>query len=282
METRANYFVVGVFVLVCMVGLVVAVLWLAGAQYREEYVLYESFFPGPVTGLGPGTIVRYNGIEVGSVRDVHFDPDDPRLVIAIFQVSPEVRPRTNSVASLETQGLTGVTFVQMSGGTPDAAFLTTKQGQQYPVIPARASALQQLSQTLPQLLERLNGVAENGRELLNADNREAVSAILVNIQAITAAINARTDKIDAAFAQFQGLTERLEKTLETTDDTVMRVGKLATTTEDKVKSISVGELDRLLIETRATVTSLNRLASELERQPTGLLFGDRRPGYQPQ
>ena len=65
METSANYVGVGAFVLVCVIGLVVAIMWLAGVQYSQEYAYYQAYFKGPVTGLGTGTITRFNGIEVG-------------------------------------------------------------------------------------------------------------------------------------------------------------------------------------------------------------------------
>ena len=39
METKANYVAVGAFVLACVIGLVITVLWLAGAQYSQEYSL---------------------------------------------------------------------------------------------------------------------------------------------------------------------------------------------------------------------------------------------------
>ncbi|MEI9888905.1 MAG: MlaD family protein [Rhizomicrobium sp.] len=67
METKANYIAVGAFVLACMLALVVTVLWLAGVQYSQEFVYYQTTFTGSVTGLGKGTVVRYNGIEVGRV-----------------------------------------------------------------------------------------------------------------------------------------------------------------------------------------------------------------------
>ena len=65
METKANYVAVGAFVLACVMGIVVAILWLAGAQYRQEFAYYRTYFTGAVTGLGDGTNVRYNGIDVG-------------------------------------------------------------------------------------------------------------------------------------------------------------------------------------------------------------------------
>ena len=58
MENKANYVAVGAFVLACVIGLVVTILWLAGAQYSQEYSYYQTFFKGPVTGLGDGTTRR--------------------------------------------------------------------------------------------------------------------------------------------------------------------------------------------------------------------------------
>ena len=78
METKANYVAVGAFVLACVIGLVVTILWLAGVQYSQEYAYYQAYFKGPVTGLGKGTVTRYNGIEVGRITDLAFDPADPQ------------------------------------------------------------------------------------------------------------------------------------------------------------------------------------------------------------
>jgi phospholipid/cholesterol/gamma-HCH transport system substrate-binding protein len=88
METKANYVAVGAFVLVCVLGAVVALLWLAGAQYREEYAYYQTFFSGSVTGLGDGTVVRYNGIQVGRVSKLTFDPVDPKRVVVTLEITP--------------------------------------------------------------------------------------------------------------------------------------------------------------------------------------------------
>src|SRR5258706_1919637 len=77
METKANYAAVGAFVLACIIGLVVTLLWLAGIQYSQEYEYFQTDFKGPVTGLGKGTAVRYNGIDVGRVDNLQFNPNDP-------------------------------------------------------------------------------------------------------------------------------------------------------------------------------------------------------------
>ena len=56
-----------------VLGLVIVLLWLTGAQYAQEYAYYQTFFSGSVSGLGPGTSVRYNGIEVGRVAKLNFE-----------------------------------------------------------------------------------------------------------------------------------------------------------------------------------------------------------------
>ena len=65
METKASYVAVGTFVMLCIIGLFAAMLWLAGSQFRQEFTYYRTYFNGPVTGLGRGTVVRYNGVDVG-------------------------------------------------------------------------------------------------------------------------------------------------------------------------------------------------------------------------
>ena len=141
METKANYVAVGAFVLACVVGLVVTILWLAGAQYSQEYAYYQTYFKGPVTGLGKGTVTRYNGIDVGRVTDLQFDPNDPQRVIVTMQVQPNLNIREDSVASIDSQGLTGGTFVEISGGTAKSPLLVAKEGQRYPVIRTKQSDL---------------------------------------------------------------------------------------------------------------------------------------------
>src|ERR1700735_1025909 len=131
METKANYVAVGAFVLICVIGLVVTIMWLAGVQYAQEYSYYQADFKGAVTGLGKGTVTRYNGIDVGRITDLQFDPNDPQRVIVTLQVQPNLNIRDDSVASIDSQGFTGGSFVEISGGTSKAPILVAQEGQRY-------------------------------------------------------------------------------------------------------------------------------------------------------
>jgi phospholipid/cholesterol/gamma-HCH transport system substrate-binding protein len=288
METKANYVAVGAFVLTCVIGLVVAILWLAGAQYNQEYSYYQTFFKGPVTGLGKGTITRYNGIEVGRIASLAFDPNDPQSVVVTLQVQPDLNIREDSIASIESQGLTGASYVEISGGTNTAPLLTAKPEQKYPVIRAKQSTLQQLEQSAPELVARLNIAAQRFNDLMNDGNRRNVTHILANLDNVTSTLASRSGEIDAIIRNANQATKTLntallevKPTLDDAQTTLNKYGKVADDADSFINGDALAQLPDLINQSRELVQSLNRLSDRLNKNPTEILFGDRRKGFDP-
>ncbi|HVW72964.1 MAG TPA: MlaD family protein [Rhizomicrobium sp.] len=288
METKANYVAVGAFVLACVIGLVVTILWLAGVQYSQEYAYYQAFFKGPVTGLGKGTVTRYNGIEVGRITNLEFDPSDPQRVIVTMQVQPNLNIRDDSVASIESQGLTGGSYVEISGGTASAPLLVAQDDQRYPVIKTKQSTFAQLEQSAPEVVAKLNVAASRLNDLLNDDNRRAIAHVLANLDETTQVIARRSADIDATIANanktmanLDQASQGLKPALEQVDLTVQKYGKVADDADAFINGDGLAQLSDLIGEARRLVTSLDQFSDQLNRQPTKLLFGDRRKGYEP-
>lgn len=288
METKANYVAVGTFVLACVIGLVVTILWLAGTQYSQEYAYYQTYFKGPVTGLGKGTVTRYNGIDVGRVTDLAFDPNDPQSVVVTLQVQPGLNIREDSVASIESQGLTGASYVEISGGTRTSPVLESKPGQRYPVIRAKQSTLQQLEQSAPELVAKLNIATTRLNDLLSDNNREAVARVLANLDQATAVLARRSGDIDAtlrnasqAAANLRDASADLKPTLADAAATVRKYGKVADDADAFINGDGLAQLSDLVSETRRLVASLTKFSDQLNRDPSKLIFGDRRKGYEP-
>lgn len=288
METKANYVAVGAFVLACVVGLVVTIMWLAGAQYSQEYAYYQTYFKGPVTGLGKGTVTRYNGIDVGRVTDLKFNPNDPQSVIVTMQVQPNLNIREDSRASIESQGLTGGSYVEISGGTAKSPILVAKDDQDYPVIIAKQSTLQQLEQSAPEVVAKLNVAVTRLNDVLSDKNRKSLTNVLANLDETTSAIAKRSADIDAtiknantATANLRDASADLKPTLDHVDVTVNKFSKVADDADAFLKGDALSQLSSLVNEMRRLVTSLTRFSDQLNREPTKLLFGDRRKGYDP-
>lgn len=278
METKANYVAVGAFVLVCVVGLVVALLWLVGAQYSQEYSYYETHFTGAVTGLGKGTVVRYNGIEVGRVANLDFDPEDPKVVIAKLEVQHDLVLHEDSVASIESQGLAGGSYVLISGGKKDSPILKAKRGQRYPVIKSKPSSLEALFQGTPELIARLNVLSARLVDLVNDENRAAIASTLTNLRDTTSVVNRHSADIDTMLANFATMSKQLNVTIANVDSAARRLDQLALNADHLVST----DGPQLIGQARALVSSITRLSNQLDREPTRLLFGDRHEGYKPQ
>lgn len=288
METKANYVAVGAFVLACVIGLVVTIMWLAGVQYSQEYAYYQASFKGPVTGLGKGTLTRYNGIEVGRITNLEFDPADPQRVIVTMQVQPNLNIREDSVASIDSQGLTGGSFVEISGGTASAPLLVAKEGQNYPVIRTKQSTFAQLEQSAPEVVAKLNVAASRINDLLNDNNRRAIAHVLANLDETTQVIARRSADIDAtianankAMANLSDATNNLRPTLNHVDLTVQKYGKVADDADAFINGDGLAQLSDLIRDMRRLVTNLTEFSDQLNRTPTKPLFGDRHKGYEP-
>jgi phospholipid/cholesterol/gamma-HCH transport system substrate-binding protein len=187
--------------------------------------------------------------------------------------------------------------------------LTAKPGEQYPVIPSKPSTLQQLAQSGPELVANLNVAGERFSDLLNDQNRKAVTEMLDHLRATAALIDDHAEDLDRTLANMKSATDTLNQTLssadraiasadralgsvnsaassiETVSDSanvaIQKVGRLTDDADKAVNGQTIAQFTQLMAETRALVASITRLTNDLEREPTKLLFGDQRQGYTP-
>ena len=114
-----NHFKAGVFVLVSLTVLLIAV-WVMGTE-REIFSSQKEFFASfsDVKGLNPGAPVRLGGLTIGRVDEIRFteDPSNTNVNVAILVNERYLnRVRADARVSLETQGLLGDRFLNISVG----------------------------------------------------------------------------------------------------------------------------------------------------------------------
>jgi phospholipid/cholesterol/gamma-HCH transport system substrate-binding protein len=312
METRANYVAVGAFVLGIAIALFVSALWVARVQFRDEFKRYETFVTGPVTGLGVGATVRLNGIDVGRVSDIAFDPDNSLQVQVGLSIKDGTPIKTDSIVSMESQGLTGVSYVEISGGAQNSALLGPKPGHHYPIIKSRPSALQQVFESAPDVLAHFVTIADRLALLLDDKNRQSIADTLANLSEVTGAVASRQDDLKSLLAngsksaanldqtltafkgtvaKYDGIADHAGEVMQNANDAVRKLDQLTTSLNGLVTdsrpqvrdftTVGLPQLTQLLSEARTLVASLTKVSGELERDPQRFLFGDRREGYNP-
>lgn len=204
METKAHHALVGLFTVILVVAGVFFSLWMAKVTFDEEYAMYDIVFDGPVRGLRESAEVRFNGIQVGEVTELGLD--EQSRVVARVQVLAQTPVRIDSFAQLEPQGLTGLSYILISGGTPDAQRLQSPANRPPPRIFARRAQLEGLVEGSEDVLDAAQIALFRLSELLNEENIDEVSQTLINLREITD----RLSEEDALIADARDAIQRID------------------------------------------------------------------------
>ena len=179
METRANFILIGIFTIAAILGSLLFFIWLASVQINRQYETYGILFED-VSGLDASGDVLFNGLSVGKVIGLRIDDTDPSKVFTTIEVDASTPVRSNTVAQLQSQGVTGVSYISLSGGGPDGTPLTAPDGG-LPIIPSRRSTVQALVEDAPDLLAEATGLLEQFRALTGPENQRYLRNILQNL-----------------------------------------------------------------------------------------------------
>ncbi len=314
MENKVNFAVVGAFVIVLLVAMIGGTLWLAsGRYYRQAYDTYETHMSESVAGLKVNAAVRYRGVDVGRVRGITLAPGNVELVRVTLDIERATPVKVDTVATLQTQGLTGIAFIELNGGRKDSPALQAAPGQPVPKIASRPSLLDRLETATPVLMASLARIGDNMNELLDEPNRRALRTTLADLATLTQTLAKRASTIDAALlsaartmdntarvsAQLPQLVQRFEHSagaLERMATDVSQASVSARSTLDTARvaldsargtlegsradvaqftGTALPEARELVTELRGLTATMNRVADEVERNPGVLLQGRR-------
>lgn len=286
METRVNAVLVGLFVVLFTAVLVGVAFWLyAGGGEVHRYRRYVTYFDESVAGLNLNANVTYRGVRVGRVVDIGLAPDGSGRVRLVLSVDETVPVKRDTVAMLRMQGLTGLTSVELSGGSPTAP-PPRLEGDEHPVIESRPSLVRRLDVAVTDLLANINGTAERINALLDADTRDALKNSLRHLESLARGLERELPAIAEAAGRHQEaadrvgrLAERLGATSERLDAVLADLAATSAATRDLAQRADAGlgeiapEIQRLLAELSDASAQLARTAREIERHPESLLWG---------
>ncbi|MGA8709285.1 MAG: MlaD family protein [Steroidobacteraceae bacterium] len=302
MEREANYVAVGAFVLLLAVMGVLFVYWYSDSREHRDFVRYEIYFDGTVSGLTVGGPVRYLGVDVGRVQRIRIDPraDNRVQVVADIDSTTPVSDRT--LAQLSLQGVTGLLYIDLQQQRPDdyRRVLTAVPSERYPVIRSVHSDFDQFLSSLPSLTARLNDLFDRTTKLLSDDNVRSITRLIGNIDQAAAGLPRSARNLDSlvdALRETTGSAQRLIDDLHGTAnkasvDFLAAVQRLRTTTDNLVSSSSslnafatenraqvsgfvaegLPQLEALLRDSRQAVAQIDQLSRNLDEDPSRLIY----------
>jgi len=237
MEEKVNLAVVGAFVLVLGTALIGAVLWLSsGVPYRTTHDTYLVYMKESVSGLNLNAPVRYRGVEVGRVRNIALAPGNVEQVQLTLAIASDTPVKADTIAVLQTQGLTGIAFVELTGGSRDSPPLKAKDGEDYPVINTGPSLMVRLDASLIDAAQTLKNTARLSEDLPK-------------------------------------LVQRLHRSADIFDNMSNELARAGNSASTKFTTETLPEARQLMTELRELTASLRRVSDQLEKNPSSLLYG---------
>lgn len=297
METKVNYAIVGLFVIVVTAIAFIILLWLSVGVSKKTYTPYLVYIQESVSGLSLDSPVKYNGVEVGKVKEIHLRKDNPEQVIVLLDIEQGTPITTDTFAELDAQSLTGIAYLELSGGKPGSPPLKATDDQEYPVIQSKPSLMFRVDAAISRVTVNADEVAQSIKKLLNKENLDAFQTILQNLKAVSLELGKNAQKFDLiindsqkTFANTAKASEKFTGTLGKIDTaadsfTVMvkdftRIGQESRTTFENT-SVALKNLNDDLIpqvtdvvgDIQAMTENLKQLSQQLEQNPSVIIRG---------
>ncbi|CAG9470935.1 MlaD family protein [Campylobacter upsaliensis] len=292
MENKASYFWVGIFIFGVFFASLIFMLWLGGYSEEESFEYYEIHTQESVAGLGLKAPVRLLGVEVGSVENISIYTKQNLGVNILIKVKKETPIKEDTFATLQLQGITGLKFIQLQGGSVNSKKLTSDDG--YPVIAFRESFLATIDRQGERIFSLIKTADDKSKRLLSDENLQNIEMLLKNLAQLSENLNANSKTLSknlneasknvALMAKEVELSAKnLRQTLQNVDESsraftlLMQKGARKIDSYDELRDALLEDLELLKI----WLLESNKAIKNLQRSPSDLIFKETQPKLGP-
>lgn len=278
MENRAHALIAGLFVIILSITVVLIAQWFSGDSIvRKNYLVVSN---ESVSGLNPQAAVHYRGVNIGKIESIYFNPENANQILIEISVDERVALTNAVYAKMEYQGLTGLTYIQLSDDFTllENNNIDIKLLQDDARIQLRRSLLDEISGSGQDLLKNINKTVIEINHLLDKNNQKQISEIITDINNATSRFddlfnptNPDNMKLSSITTELDNLLKKINLIASKVNEEGGLIDNLALSAEaladtaPKLNQISDGIL-------RST-QNLDRTLQQFEEQPQSILFG---------
>ncbi len=308
MDTKINYTLIGLFVFGLGLCLILFLLWMGKYGFEETaYDHYTIKMPDGVAGLNIESPVKYRGMEVGLVDKIKIDSDNSEFINVSISVALDTPIKEDTIAVLTAQGITGLSYIELKGGTQTAKKLpsgaTISAGQSlFDKLESSATDIstklvqtmtrvdqlisnkniQSIEKLLSNLEQSSHHLAEQMQLFLNTKNAQAMAETLNNTAQFTQTLADNRHSIEQLLKQGIQAEKQAVETLHDISSASLSLDKTLATLQTKFDS---GEYDirqmtephleafnDLLKEIQSLSIQANDVLQQLKESPSDLFF----------
>ena len=187
MENRLSYILVGLFVILLLGAGVFSIVWLGNYSEKGTFKFYKVATKESVSGLNDKAPVKLRGVQVGEVRTITINPQNAEEVLVIIRIEEATPVKEDTYALIEAQGITGLSYIQLQGGTNESPNLKTGiRSEEYGIIHSRPSTFSRLDKTITSLSTKAELIFERAESVLSEKNLAHFESILENSAKLSA------------------------------------------------------------------------------------------------
>lgn len=262
METDAHYTIIGAFVVSMIAAIAFGIIWLSSGFSLTKHSIYRVYMEDSVSGLNIDSPVEYNGVNVGVVKSIQLDKDNPHLVDLLLSIKSDTPITEGTVATLSTRGITGITFISLKDSSDDLRRLTKQKGQPYPIIKAGPSLFTRLDTALSNLSENMQKVSVAFEGVFDKENQEALKVTFNSLAKLTETFANNSQKLNTLLENASRASRNLEPLLQSTASTM-----------SVLQNQTLPATYRLLNNINDAARTLAEISAEVKQNPSILVRG---------
>jgi len=276
LESKTNYTIVGLSVIILIAGLITAAIWLSIGFDQKKYLIYAVYMHEAVSGLNEESLVKYNGVKVGMVDSIELSQVDPQQVKILLRIEEGTPITTSTRATLISQGITGTTYLGLSATSSTYMPLQKTPGEPYPVIPYQPSFFNQLEKNVTEITRDL-------KRVFDKENSKNIKESLHNLATITGVFSTNSQSLEKSLQDLPKLINELKisaSKFNTMAQNLASAGTSVTTTmqvsKNAVNKISQQTLPpaMILLQRLDLITAnLEKVSAAMRQNPSVIIRG---------
>ena len=257
-HNRKHYLMVGIFTITCIILTIFIGVWLSFGLKKKEVNHFEAIFHGSVDGLYLNAPIKFNGVNIGTVKDISLDKSKPGDIIINMDIFKGTPITTDTYATLKSQGITGLSYVSLQIDSPHIIqkIISPSLHPPYTKIPTRPSLFSNVTKQLTHISENIGKLTDHITEIFNDKNIKMINEMLENIKNVSNNLIKITNTANVIAVQTNKITNGINET-----------------TLPMINNILIPNLLKSISNFNSTSNELTSLLTELNKNPSILIRG---------
>jgi len=308
MNNRVNYTLVGSVVLLLSAMLILFLYWMLKPTQKEVMTPYYIYFTESVSGLNINSAVKFRGISVGKVKQMRINPRNSEEIEILIQLREDTPIKVDTVATLMSQGITGLSYIDLSKGGKNSPLLRPTRDGKIAVIKSDKSLFRRLENSVDAIGTRLSKTLYQTEKLLGDKNQKELSEILTRTSSVLAQVqrtldDRSVDNVQQILQNSANITRRIDGMMSSVDALIDKGAQLEASIGTSIASVAesfqdiaasiesfrrkneageysvkdamqkpMQQFDIAMVEMERLMIKLGVLIEKIQRSPSDLLF----------